>query len=98
MPNWSYQESKERLERDLEGMKSPGSWPRWPVLPLKRRDRAESGPEMGILAVRGLDEKPEPIVYRTNMFEATSWEKLDENPKYTYESFEALQADGWVVD
>ena len=73
---------------NLEMMKNPASWPRWPYLPVMKN--CSSGREVAVMFAEG-----KPIVYRVNMFRVIS-EKIDitKIPKLEYESFEKLAEDG----
>ena len=92
-----YERNEAELQRDLEGMKNPSSWPRWPVLPVKRHTE-ERGIEVGILAEQDMTIPVEPVVYQTNMIGLKTWKDVFDAPQLRYDSFEALIADGWVVD
>ena len=93
----AHSRTPEELKKDLEGMKNPDIWPQWPVLPVKRHSD-EKGIEVGLIVEKDMKSPVESIVYLNNMFSLKSWEDLDKMPNLKYESFEALQADGWVVD
>lgn len=87
----------EARREDLRRMQSPGQWPQWPYLPIKRRVGDSNWPELGLLVETGIDTPPVvmPKVYLTNLF---CQEKLTDVPTREYPSFEALLDDGWVVD
>lgn len=80
----------------LEMMKSPDRWPLWPVLPLKRRC-ANPGefPECAFLMdVGGLDHVK---VYLGVIYELGG-RKPSEFESKKYSDYEAVVADGWIVD
>lgn len=86
-------------QRDLEGIRNPDSWPRWPILPLIRvKGGPKNGDDVGILLYR-----QGPVVYLTNMIDldtlpgTTYGEKLKDVRTVKYESFEALVQE-WRVD
>jgi hypothetical protein len=64
-------------------------WPKWPVLPVKRRTKNDT--EIGILWA-----EKKPIIYLVNMYNIPP--DLTKAPQISYESFQALVFDGWVVD
>jgi hypothetical protein len=72
-------------------MREPLSWPMM-VLPIKKRVRT-GWPDFGVLRGDG------PTVYLANMYELGSkyknWADIETK---TYDSFEAIVEDGWVVD
>ncbi len=70
---------------DVAMMKDPFSWPHM-ALPVKK-----SFFEIGVLIGDG------PRVYLVNMWAITK-KSLTECEVKTYDSFEALHADGWAVD
>lgn len=91
--------NKKMRQEDLDMMKNPGKWCRYPVLPIKRVDKSGGEPEFGLL----LPIK-NPVVYLVNM-----WDLGDMGLKDTvdimkkvksivYTSFEAILDDRWVVD
>ena len=88
----------EQPATDLEMMKQPDYWPRWPLLPVKRRVK-HSSPDTGLLFANG-----KPIIYTVNMFQlddlpGKTWgEKLANGEKIEFTSFEEMVAAGWEVD
>ncbi len=77
--------------QDLEMMKSPLDWPRYPVLPVVSRD----GARCGILITDG-----QPFVHVGNMFELETGaigELVKDWPTVIYPSFEEL-VESWRVD
>lgn len=85
-------------QRDLNMMKSPDNWPRWPLLPIKR----SKGPGFPQCASLFADGKPTVIL--TNLWAledlpgSTYGEKFANVEKIEYPSFDALVTDGWRVD
>jgi hypothetical protein len=82
--------------QDLEMMQDPKEWPIWPHLPLFRyKGGHRNDKEYGFIISFGDGQmlNPKPIVWLGVIGEV----KLD-RPKIVYESFEALLADGWLVD
>jgi len=82
---------------DKDMILSPVSWPRWPVLPLKRGDVFSNGGTGFLIASR----EPWSAVYLTNMYELKAGPirpQLENVEKITYSSIDALIDDGWVVD
>lgn len=83
---------------DLRMMQTPDAWPQYPRLPIKRGS-ASAPYEMGVLVVaRGVGRH---VVLLTNLFDARL-QALDEGghgiPTMSYPDFEAMIADGWIVD
>lgn len=83
---------------DLEMMRSPDRWPCWPVLPLKRYDGKDrcGFPSTGLIAE--LDGVPRFTVFDGNLFQRPLCFDDPKTVRYDYDSFEAMLADGWVVD
>lgn len=85
------------MNEDLEFMRKPTKWPRWPLLPLKRPRGSGQMPECGFMvAEKGI---------LTTVFRGYIWD--NESVKLairsgkdskTYDSYEAIVADGWRVD
>lgn len=84
---------------DLTMMRAPSRWPLWPILPLKnpkRRDK-QGSPEHGVLVE--VDDAVRPTVYLANAYALMAGDvRLSTAPKTKYASFNALLADGWLVD
>ena len=77
--------------KDLEYLKDPNLWPAWPVLPLKRKKLSGGWPEFGyVIAVEG----QLTWIRSGNIFAMDPTDPVT----YTYETPEALLADGWVVN
>lgn len=72
--------------RDLAMLRNPDDWTFWPFLPVKRN----GGKELGYILAGELR------VYHTNLF--SDKPRILEASYTSYESFEALLADGWRVD
>lgn len=84
---------------DAEMIGDPDRWPRWPVLPVKRRVGGDS--VMGIVFADADLRDRHPAVYELNMYhiEGTVAEcKAKAKAKHEYASIDALVTDGWVVD
>jgi hypothetical protein len=78
------------MNDDLKMMTTPDAWPRWPLLPLKRR-RGMGMPDTACLYADGT-----PTLLICNLFDTA--EKKLAAPKKTYPDFKAIVEDGWVVD
>ena len=89
-------------------MRSPGEWPSWPLLPVKRPDprfsnggRGTSFKQFGLMVAV---ESRMLHVYLARMGEinaapgATVGDALDTVERLGYASCEAILADGWVVE
>jgi hypothetical protein len=76
---------------DLKMMKDPMRWPNL-YLPIKRSVK-DNRPDIGILNGSG------PTIYLINLWD-DKWagKQWSDMPQKEYENFEALIADGWVVD
>lgn len=81
-----------RLERDLAFMRDPDRWPRYPRLPLKRREGDSDLSDPHALALLIADGRP--IIYFGNVFATSGTADLE---RREYASFEALAAD-YTVD
>lgn len=79
---------------DIQFMKNPMEWPRWPVLPLVKRGERLS---CGFLLAEGDGSVQIFKVYLGYMYELSK-KKVSEFEFKTYESAEAVSEDGWVVD
>lgn len=86
---------KSEEQQSLEFMKTPRNWPNF-VLPVKSRTRREAGnfPVCGIM-IEESEGVTRPVVY-INDFWAPK--PLAQCETFTYESLDAVVADGWVVD
>lgn len=84
-------------EKLLEMGPNPDSWPIWPVLPLKSRTKKEGSiPLLGYVADYGLSGPAAlPIVVRSGIIYAP---KKDDPVLGTYQSWQEVVQDGWVVD
>jgi hypothetical protein len=74
--------------RDIEMMKTPDDWPAWPLLPLKRPNKAY-GTSFAYMFAEG-----KPRIYRGSMWKPDP----TKDPCVEFDSFEAIAADGWMVD
>lgn len=71
----------------------PDTWPRWPMLPLTRKDGNRV--ELGLL-IDGEDGKA--IVYKVNMFNVIlDPDLLLDCPKVIYRSVEDILYDRWEI-
>ncbi len=93
-------DSDEKMRQDdLSMMKNPGKWSRYPILPIKRVNKSGGMPEFGLL----LPIK-NPVVYLVNMWDLgdlgikTVADIMSKVKSISYDSFEAILDDGWVVD
>jgi hypothetical protein len=75
---------------DLEFMKAYDKWPRWPMLPLKKRDDSKI---CGFLLGTGY-----PVVYLKNIYGLKQGDTIENLPKQEYDSLQAILDDGWVID
>lgn len=92
---------KHRIEEhrlNLARMSDPGGWPRWPVLPVKRRGHTTESFGIGIMvAVEGRLFH----VYNASMFGLKPGplsDQLDQMERKEYKDYEGILDDGWVVD
>ena len=81
-------------KRDLAFMNTPEEWPCWPVLPLKKTGASWGNPKGLGFMVGGLGA----TVFVGFMFIGPDWSPGLHKDKITYDSFEAIIADGWRVD
>lgn len=87
---------------DAQMIRSPGLWPRWPVLPVKKPGfwEDQSGKKMGVIFDEPRDKGWRIIhvnLYAVGTMPEEKWKKVCSEAT-RYESLEALLADGWVVD
>lgn len=90
---------------DLEFMKDASTWPLWPLLPIKNKQRdwkqQDGWPTLGTLANYKSGFEPEPIVYKESVDEMIVELR---NPEFKpsilkrYASLAELVDDGWIVD
>ena len=90
--NRPYQHLEMITEQFLRGSRP---WPNLNVLPVKRWHNGEV--ELGIILRAAPDFNTENTVFLTNMF-AVNIRELDQYVRHSYDSADALIADGWVVD
>ena len=79
---------EEKFELDLETMRNPEDWPRWPLLPLvKRKEHV-----LGVL----IDNNE----IRTTVVVMNIWnpKNYGDCEQIHYDSFEDIVASGWEVD
>lgn len=81
-----------QLNRDLDFMQTPERWPRYPRLPLKRRDGVDIFGDPHALALLIADGNP--IVYFGNLHSARATADME---RKIYPSFHALAID-YTVD
>ena len=86
-------EQEKKVHVDM--MASPGRWPCWPWLPLKRRS-GQVWPECGLL--RAVNDKLTEVVLGVNMWDGDLKAAVENAEKRMYDSFEAIVNDGWEVD
>ena len=83
-----------KTTKQLDMMQQPDTWPRWPFLPLIRRTKGlKPFGEEGLLYDDG---EHKFTVYFANLFMLP--QNLATCASKTYESYEAIVADGWEVD
>lgn len=75
---------------DIKFMKNSSSWPRWPLLPIKRR--GNPSPECALLLA---DEGP--VIHKVDLYTVTE-ESIKTAPVERFDSFEAIVSAGWRVD
>ena len=81
-------------EKDLKHLKDFTLWSRPSVCPIKRYDGKDKD---GFPTCAVVIDGHGPIVYEVNMFQLSE-KSVNECLKHEYESFEAMIADGWMVD
>ena len=86
--------SPEEIRRELIMMRDVSAWPQWPFLPVKK-SQERGFPICGVV-VCDTHGKSSPVIYDYNIFDQ---KEFDFDKKIaTYNSFEEMVADGWVVD
>lgn len=82
---------------DLEMLNSPGLWPRWPVLPVKRWVKEKNDLKLGVVIDQ---EGPRSTVIECNLIMVMLGFDLADPTlvRHVYWNHEAMLADGWVVD
>jgi len=80
---------------DVEMLKRPSLWPRWPIIPVKRYPDGSNRPRCGVV----FDDRGDTwSVLLVNMFVLAELPLIDGVEKIVYDSPEAIVADGWMVD
>ena len=83
---------------DAEFIKHPDYWPAWPFLPIRRRKIGDCGLE-NECALLIATSQPWHSVYLCNLFALPdNIAELNGMRGPSYDSVEALLADGWQVD
>ncbi len=86
---------KHKTERDDRAfLLSPDDWPRWPILPMKKKGefwKEERG--HGFVFAGHPD-----TIYFKNIWDIKAEDKVADYPKQVYADVDALLADGWIVD
>ena len=85
---------------DKKMVQNPASWPCWPLLPLKRRKGNGEWPDLGFV-VEAEGHYPKLSNGKITLFaEPMPYEPKDlkDIKQVTYDSVDALLADGWIVD
>jgi hypothetical protein len=88
------------VSRDDKAMiESPGDWPHWPWLPVKRYVGHDMNTALLHADETGQDNRPIPV-YVTNLFDVRHYFPTAEMKAnaLTYPDVAALLADGWQVD
>jgi glutaredoxin-related protein len=83
----------EERKDDLRMMRDPSDWPHYPLLCVKRE--TDGGTDVGVMAPNT------PSVWLVNIHELGSGvlrDILEAHERLNYDSYEAIQADGWIVD
>jgi hypothetical protein len=88
--------------RDLAFLGSPDLWPLWPFLPLTRPTPGSDEKQLGVLYdARGCSGRfgYSSTVFLTNLYALPGREAdLLTLAHLTYDSFDELADDGWIVD
>jgi hypothetical protein len=88
--------TQERKDITLKMLNDPGSWPNWPLLPVKR-----DVSEYGFDEAAGVMVPGQTVVYFMNMWEFRTGSinaQVQGKPFKSYPDFEGVIDDGWVVD
>lgn len=80
-----------RERDDLAMMKNPDLWPAWPILPLKNRESATVG-----FLLEATDCKFK--IFLGNFWKLGEEGYFESLETKTFDSFEAIIAEGWHVD
>lgn len=93
---------RQATARDFQHFENPSLWPPYPFLPLIRRVADGDDPQAGVLYdARGMTGKYgyTCTVFLRTLFTLPSTEtELLSGPRITYDSFDELADDGWIVD
>lgn len=83
------------MKSDAEMIQSPGDWPWYPLLPIKRRSASGSWPETAVLVASDIENAASKIrVFNVNLYEIKpEWPVIE-----THDNVESLISAGWVVD
>lgn len=82
--------TQEQAFDDAAFIRDDDSWPNWPLLPIKRPKKDEGWPETALITA---GEKT--VVIHAGMFDGQG---IHDAKRTSYDSIEALVADGWRVD
>lgn len=89
-------ETLKEPEKSLQYLRHPDLWTHWSMCPVKRTPQPDDPPACeGIGVVRA---SRGPVVYRVNMLMISTAADLQNVPRLVYPTFDALIADGWLVD
>ena len=80
------------VQLHIDFLKSPESWPHFPLCPVKRYEQEDKPPRTGVV----LSSQPNTVV-GLNVF-LVSREKFKTAERWEYDSVEAVVADGWLID
>ncbi len=90
--------SEEKELSELEFFKREDDWPRWPLLPVKNRERMREqdggSPRFGIVYAGN----PYTVFVDVNLWGKGLGERLEKATKEVFSSWEELIEAGWVGD
>lgn len=89
-------QEQERRALDLQRMREPRAWPRWPWLPMKKYD--DSGLTCAVFHADDTDPKVQPKIYFVSLFEIKTYFPTPDMRSQQYESMAAILEDVWMVD
>lgn len=91
---------------DAAMIRNPDTWPSWPYLPMKKRDK--NGRQWGsvedkcggvLMATEETCKNGHPTIHHVYLFGLPKTrEEFRAAPTTRYDSIEAILADGWVID